>query len=42
MAVVRYRDKNGDISRKHGNTHMRTLRETYGPVLRRAVPTMQN
>jgi hypothetical protein len=30
MAVVRYRDKNADISRKHGNTLMRTLRETYG------------
>ena len=30
MAVVRYREKNGDISRKHGNTLVRTLRETYG------------
>jgi hypothetical protein len=30
MAVVRYRDKNADISRKHGNTLMRTLRKTYG------------
>ena len=30
MAVVRYRDKNADIGRKHGNTLMRTLRETYG------------
>jgi hypothetical protein len=23
--------KNGEISRKHGNTLIRTLRETYGP-----------
>ena len=30
MAVVRYREKNSDISRKHGNTLIRTLRETYG------------
>jgi len=27
----RHRDKNGQISRKHGNTLIRTLRETYGP-----------
>ena len=27
----RHRDKNGEISRKHGNTLIRTLRETYGP-----------
>jgi hypothetical protein len=26
----RHRDKNGEISRKHGNTLIRTLRETYG------------
>ena len=26
-----HRDKNGEISRKHGNTLMRTLRMTYGP-----------
>ena len=25
----RHRDKNGEISRKHGNTLIRTLRETY-------------
>jgi hypothetical protein len=30
MAVVRHREKNGDISRKHGNTLILTLRETYG------------
>jgi hypothetical protein len=30
MAVVRYREESGKISRKHGNTLMRTLRETYG------------
>jgi len=28
---TRHRDKNGEISRKHGNTLMRTLRRTYGP-----------
>jgi hypothetical protein len=27
----RHRHKNGQISRKHGNTLIRTLRETYGP-----------
>jgi hypothetical protein len=27
----RHRDKNGEISRKHGNTLVRTLRESYGP-----------
>lgn len=27
----RHRDKNGEISRKHGNTLVRTLRKTYGP-----------
>ena len=27
----RHRDKNGEISRKHGNTLVRTLREIYGP-----------
>lgn len=26
----RHRDKNGTISRKHGNTLIRTLRQTYG------------
>jgi hypothetical protein len=26
----RHRDKNGEISRKHGNTLMRTLRKIYG------------
>jgi hypothetical protein len=28
---TRHRDKNGEISRKHGNTFIHTLRETYGP-----------
>ncbi len=28
---ARHRDKNGEISRKHGNTLIRTLRKTYGP-----------
>jgi hypothetical protein len=27
----RHRDVNGEISRKHGNTLIRTLRMTYGP-----------
>lgn len=26
----RHRDKNGEISRKHGNTLVSTLRQTYG------------
>ncbi len=28
---IRHRDKNGEISRKHGNTLIRTLLKTYGP-----------
>lgn len=28
---TRHRDKNGEISRKHGSTRIRTLRKTYGP-----------
>jgi hypothetical protein len=32
MAIdTRHRDKSGEISRKHGNTLIRTLRKTYGP-----------
>ncbi len=32
MAIdARHRDKNGEVSRKHGNTLIRTLRKTYGP-----------
>src|SRR5215469_7466858 len=32
MAInTRHPDRNGEISRKHGNTLMRTLRRTYGP-----------
>ena len=27
----RHRDKNGEISRKHGNTLVSTLRKVYGP-----------
>jgi hypothetical protein len=27
----RHRDKNGEISRKHGNTLVRTLRGVHGP-----------
>jgi len=29
-AMTRHRDKNGEISKKHGNTLIRTLRKTYG------------
>jgi hypothetical protein len=28
----RHRDKNGEISRKHGNTLIGTLRKVYGPI----------
>jgi hypothetical protein len=28
----RHRDRNGEISRKHGNTLIRTLCKHYGPV----------
>ena len=28
--ATRHRDKNGEMSRKHGNTSMRTLRKSYG------------
>jgi hypothetical protein len=27
----RHRDRNGEISRKHGNTRIRALRKSYGP-----------
>jgi hypothetical protein len=27
----RHRDKNGEISKKHGNTLVRTLRRSHGP-----------
>jgi len=30
MAFERHRDKNGEMSRKHGNTLIRTLRKSYG------------
>jgi hypothetical protein len=29
--LIRHRDNNAEISRKHGNTLIRTLRKTYGP-----------
>ena len=29
--LSRHRDKNGEISKKHGNTLISTLRKTYGP-----------
>jgi len=34
----RHRDKNGEISRKHGNTLVRTLRKIYGRISRRDAP----
>jgi len=34
----RHRDKNGEISRKHGNTLVRTLREIYGADFAKAFP----
>jgi hypothetical protein len=39
MAFERHRDKNGEISRKHGNTLIRTLRKTYGSISLKAAPT---
>ena len=30
MVFERYRDKNGEMSRKHGNTLIRTLRKHHG------------
>jgi hypothetical protein len=30
MAFERHRDRNGEMSRKHGNTLIRTLRKQYG------------
>ncbi len=30
MAFERHRDKNGEMSRNHGNTLVRTLRKHYG------------
>jgi hypothetical protein len=27
-----HRDKDGEISKKHGNTFISTLRESYGPT----------
>ena len=34
----RHRDKNGQISRKHGNTIVRTLRQIYGPAFAKGFP----
>jgi hypothetical protein len=28
----RHRDKDGEISKKHGNTQIKTLRKIYGPT----------
>ena len=32
--LSRHRNKNGEISKKHGNTLIGTLRRSYGPELR--------
>jgi hypothetical protein len=43
MAVdARYRDKGGEISRKHGNTLIGTLRISYGKGFAKAVPTTRS
>lgn len=34
----RHRDKNGEISRKHGNTLISTLRKTYGESFAPGIP----
>ncbi len=34
----RHRDKNGEIDRKHGNTLISTLRQTYGPNFAPGIP----
>lgn len=34
----RHRDKNGEISRKHGNTLVSTLRKIYGPSFAASFP----
>ncbi len=34
----RHRDKNGEIDRKHGNTLVSTLRQTYGAGFAPGIP----
>lgn len=34
----RHRDKNGEISKKHGNTLLRTLRKIYGTTFAAGQP----
>ena len=34
----RHRDKNGEISKKHGNTLVSTLRKIYGPTFAAGQP----
>jgi len=38
----RDRDKNGEISRKHGNTLISTLRQTYGADFASGIPGHSN
>jgi hypothetical protein len=38
----RHRDKNGEISRKHGNTLISTLRQTYGEDFAAGMPGDSN
>jgi len=40
MAFERHRDKNGEMSRKHGNTLIRTLRKSYGADFAQGAPTL--
>jgi len=35
----RHRDKNGEISKKHGNTLVSTLRKVYGPTFAAGQPS---
>ncbi len=37
-----HRDKNGEISRKHGNTLIGTLRKHYGAMFAKADPYLTN
>jgi hypothetical protein len=38
----RHRDKNGEISKKHGNTLVSTLRKIYGPTFAAGFQPHQN
>jgi hypothetical protein len=42
MAFERHRDKNGEMSQKHGNTLVRTLRNITAATLPTAAPILTN